>query len=75
MPAVTMKWVINYIDGDTFEQENIYPYDYDIWIYKREKIIEECVMLYGSNIKFIDFTVIVDEGVKTELERYWHKNK
>lgn len=73
MPAVTMKWVIHYTDGDTWEQDNTYPYDYDTWIYKRKKIIEECVMIYGDNIAYIDFTVIVDKGVETKLDRYWHR--
>lgn len=73
MPAVTMKWVIHYTDGDTWEQNNTYPYDYDTLRYKRKKIIEECVMIYGDNIDYIDFTVIVCKGVETKLDRYWHR--
>lgn len=73
MPAVTMKWIIHYTDGDTWEQTNTYPYDYDTLRYKREKIIEECVMIYGDNIDYIDFTVIVCKGVETKLDRYWHR--
>lgn len=75
MPAVTMKWVIHYTDGDTWEQDNTYPYDHDTWIYKRKKIIDECVELYGDNIAYIDFTVIVEKGVETKLDRYWHRKK
>ncbi len=74
IPAVTMKWVIYYTDGDTFEQSNTYAYDYEIWIHKREKIIEECVRIYGKNIEHIEFTVIVDDAVQTKLEPYWHNH-
>ncbi|MBQ6886061.1 MAG: hypothetical protein IJN54_00905 [Lachnospiraceae bacterium] len=73
MLAVTMKWVIHYTDGDTWVQTNTYPYDYDTLFYKRKEIIEECVMIYGDNIDYIDFTVIVSKGVETKLDRYLHR--
>lgn len=72
IPAITMTWTIFYTDGDTFVQTKDYPYEYSTWIEKREKIIKECVELYGKNIDHIDFVVSNDDGWSTELDTYRH---
>ena len=71
--ALTMEWTIHYTDGDTWVQDNLYQFDVDILNHKREKIIKECVELYGDNIDYIEFKLLDEGDVVRDLEPYRHK--